>query len=110
MSPDLVDTWHQGLSMSPEWEGELELELNSASDCDNDSEEDDSCTACDSTAWRDHTDVISIVPEIFVCNPIRDSRCPPDVLRLRTVGRRWNETKLYWWLCRTVALSYDQQG
>ena len=25
MSPDLNDTWHQGLSMSPQWEGDLEL-------------------------------------------------------------------------------------
>ena len=32
MSLDLGDTWHQGLPMSPQWEGELELDLNSASD------------------------------------------------------------------------------
>ena len=68
-------------------QGELELELNSASGCDNDSEG-DSCTASDSTAWRDHTDAISIVRENSVWNLIRDSVCrPPDVLRLRTVGR-----------------------
>ena len=69
--------------MSPQWEGELELELNSASDYDNDSKEDDSCTAGDSTAWRDHTNAISVVRENSVWNLIRDSQCPPDVLRLQ---------------------------
>ena len=73
--------------MSPQWEGELELELNSASDYDNDSKEDDSCTASNGTAWRDRTDAISIVLENYVWNLIRDSLCPPDVLRLSTVGR-----------------------
>ena len=28
-------------------------------------------------------------------NLIRESLCPPHVLRLRTVGRVWNEAKLY---------------
>ena len=54
MSLDLEDTWHQGLPMSLQWEGELELDLISASDlsqvtCDKGSEEFDSCTAGDST-------------------------------------------------------------
>ena len=34
MSPDLGDTWHQGLPMSPQWESELEL----GSDDDNEDE------------------------------------------------------------------------
>ena len=95
MSPDLGDTRHQGSSLSPQWEGELELELNTASDYDNDSKENDSGTAGDSIAWRDLTDSISIVREYSVWNLIRDSLCPPDVLRLRTIGRGWNDAKLY---------------
>ena len=94
MSPDLGGTGHPGTSLSPQWEGELELELNSANDYDNDSKEDDS-TASDSIAWRDHTDSISPVREYSVWNLIRDSLCPPDVLRLRTVGRGWNDAKLF---------------
>ena len=93
MSPDLGDTGDQGTSLSPQWEGELEL--NSASDFDNDSKEDDRCTAGDSTAWRDNTDSSSDVREHSVWNRIRDSLCPPDVLRLRTVGRWWNVAEQY---------------
>ena len=81
MSPDLGDTWHQGLPREYAVGGN--------------SKEDDSCTASDSTAWRDHTDAISTVREKSVWNLIRDSLCPPDVLRLRTVGRERNEVKLF---------------
>ena len=89
MFPDLGDTWHQGLPISPRWEGELELELNSASDHDNDSNDDDSCTAGDSTAWRDHTDVISVLRENSVWNLMRDNLlCPPDVLVERSEAIR----------------------
>ena len=76
------------------WVGVLELELNSASDYDNGSEEDDSSTASDGAAWRDHTDAISIVREKFRVEP---NPCPPDVLPLRNTSARWrwNEAKLY---------------
>ena len=67
--------------------GRLEVELNTASDYDNDSREDDCCTTSDYIAWRDHTDSVSIVRGYSVWNLIRDSLCPPDVLRLCTVGR-----------------------
>ena len=50
MSPDLGDTWFQGNSLTPQWEGEQELELNFASDYDNDNKEDDNCIIGDSTA------------------------------------------------------------
>ena len=32
MSPDPSDTWHQGLPMSPQWEGGLELDFDN--DCE----------------------------------------------------------------------------
>ena len=70
--------------MSPQWE--RELELNSASDCDNDSKEDDSCTASDSIAWRDHTDASTFSSEDSfeyheqdIWNPMLESLCHSEV-------------------------------
>ena len=42
MSPDLGDKWHQGLPVSPQWEGGLELD--SDNDCEDENEyEDEQC-------------------------------------------------------------------
>ena len=73
MSPDLGDMWHHGYPVSPQWEGQLEL---------------------DSMMVHGMRDSISIMRECSLRLLIRDSLCPPDVTRLRTPERRWNNAEL----------------
>ena len=40
-------------------------------------------------------DYISVTRECSWWILIRDSLCPPDVIRLRTAGREWNKARLY---------------
>ena len=79
--------------MSPQWEGELELD--SASDYDNVNEEVDSFVARDHAAESGPKDYVSVVRESSLWILVRDCCCPPDVLNLRTAGRRWNNAKLH---------------
>ena len=81
MSPDLSDMWHQGYPMSPQWQGQLELDSVSG--------DDNACRAMEH-GMRD----ISITRESSLWILIRDSLFPPDVIRLRTAGRRWNNAEL----------------
>ena len=62
-----------------------ELEPDSASDCDN------------TYRARVHgmRNYISVIRECSLWILIQDSLCPPDVIRLRTVGRGWNEANLH---------------
>ena len=83
ISPDLGDMWHHGYRVSPQWEGGLELD--SASDCD----------SAYGTMERGMRDYISVKSECSLWILIRDSLCPPDVTRLRTAERRWNNVQLY---------------
>ena len=72
--------------MSPQCEGELELD--SASDDDNVNEEVDRSTT--------HDDATECGPKDYI-SAVRESSLwiSPDVLILRTAGRRWNNAKLY---------------
>ena len=40
-------------------------------------------------------DYINVMKEYSLWILIRDSLCPPDILSLRTAGRKWNNAKLY---------------
>ena len=82
-APDLGDMWHHGYPVSPQCEGGLELD--SASDCDN----------AYGAMEKGTRDYISVKRECSLWTLIRDSLCPPDVIRLRTAGRKWNNAKLY---------------
>ena len=97
ISPHLGDMWHHGYPVSPQWEGELELD--SASDCDN------TCGAM----IQGTRDSISVIRECSLWILIRDL-CPPDVIRLRTAGREWNEARLQGDFAALWFFSYDEQG
>ena len=83
MSPDVGDMWHRGYPVSQQWEGELELD--SASDCDN----------AYGAMVKGMKDYISVIRECSLWILIRDSLCPPDILSLRTAGRKRNKAKIY---------------
>ena len=81
LSPDLGDMWHHGYLVSPQWEGRLELD--SANDSDNGAME------------KGMRDYISVTRKCSLWILIRDSLCSPDILSLRTAGRKWNNAELY---------------
>ena len=99
MSPDLDDTWHQGLPTSPQWEGELELGSDSNNqdeieyECEND--EDSNYEELDRVAARGARDNISEVRESSLWAPLCDCLTPADVLVLRTSGSKWYNAKWY---------------
>ena len=117
MSLDLEDTWHQGLPMSPQWEGELALDLISASDlsqvtCDKGSEEFDSCTAGDSTGVEGPHGFRQYCSGIFRVGPYPWLTMVTWRLAIahswEEVARRVRETTRR--LCRPVVLSHDIAG
>ena len=83
ISPDLSDMWHHGYTVSPQWEGELELDAASDSD------------STFGAMIHDRRDSISIIRECSLWILIRDSLCPPDVIRLHTAVRGWNNVQFY---------------
>ena len=90
VSQDLGDTWHQGLPMSPQWEGELERgsDDNDEDEAQNEYEndEDGNHEGLDSAAAGGVRDYISEVRESFT---------PADVMDLRTTGSKWYSAKLH---------------
>ena len=80
MSPDLGDTWHQGLEMSPQWEGGLEL--YSGNDCEHETENEDDgrYEEFDSAAESDPKDYISEASESSRRSSIRDCLTLSDIL------------------------------
>ena len=92
MSPDLGDTWHQGLPMSPQWEGGLELGSDSYAEdviefeCENDE---------DKAFAREARNYISEIRESSLWAPLHDYLTLADVLALRTAGPKWYNAKLY---------------
>ena len=79
----LLTMWHHGFPGSPQWEGELELDSASDSDSTN------------GAMVQDMRDYISVIRECSLWILIRDSLCPPDVIRLHTAERRWNNPQSY---------------
>ena len=99
MSPDLGDTWHQVLPMSPQREGGLDL----GSDCineidyeyDDENDEDSNIEELDSCAAGGARDKISEVRESPQRDPLCDRLTPYDVLVLRTTGFKWYHSKFF---------------
>ena len=85
IAPDLGDMWHHGYPVSSQWEGGPELELDFASDCD----------SAHGAMVKGMKDYISVIRKCSLWILIRDSLCPPDILSLRTAGRKWNNPELY---------------
>ena len=80
------DDWkwnNHGYPVNPQWEGHLELDSVSGDD-----------NACGAMV-HGMRNSISIIRESSLWILIQDSFCPPDVIRLRTAGWRWNNAELY---------------
>ena len=99
ISLDMERMWHHGYPVSPQWEGGLELD--SASDHD----------STFGSMIHGTRDSIRIMRECSLRILIRDSLCTPDVIRLRTAGRWWNNVQLYgeFAACRPLVLPHDKE-
>ena len=98
MSPDLGDTWHQGLPMSPQWESELELgsDNNNEDEVEYEYENDEDWNYEGlGNAAGGARDYISEVRESSLWAPLCDCLTPAHVLVLRTTGSKWCNAKLY---------------
>ena len=94
-SLDPGHTWHQGLSMSPQWEGGLELDADNDYVDENKYEDDGSYEEFDSAVGSGPKDYISEVSESSLWASIRDYLTPSDILIFRIAGSKWNYAKLY---------------
>ena len=105
MSPDLGDTWRQGMSMSPQWEGDVILDSddnseNTAEDeCDDWSNEELECGA-----EGEARDYFSEVRKTSSRAPLCDCLTPADVLVLRTAGPQVVRREIVWIICRIMVL------
>ena len=89
MSPDLGDTWRQGMPMNPPWEDDLILDSN-------DKNENTAEDECEDWSYEEldrvegeARDYINEVCESSLWAPLCDCLTLADVLVLRTAGLKW---------------------
>ena len=107
MSPDLSDTWHQGLPMSPQWKGGLRLDFDNDCEDETDHEVDGRYDEIDSAAEKGAKDYISEVRESSIWISLRycSGRCSGHAYGWTEVDPR----AVVWEICRLVVLSHDKK-